>query len=215
MYTLKLFFIYMFLLLSSGELLAKTYENAEDKKTKRWQTLQEFSKGTVTNIYDKNKKSRIIKLDGNFTRSAYQLKTKKSVLWKNKTERILHWKMNYSEDFVILVALDTKNGKRFLIYTPGDNNSYMQYGLGLNATLGVWKSYYRNLQEDLETFEIDNRIISVNSFVIRGSGLVDNIKLTKVKKNSKKENEAVLTASVKKIVQKESLEKISIENKKS
>jgi hypothetical protein len=207
MYTLKLLFIYIFLLLSSRELLAKSYESAEDKKIKRWQTLQEFSKGTVSNIYDKKKKSRVIKLDGNSTRSAYQLRDKKSALWKNKTERILHWEMNFSEDFLILISLNTEKGKRFLIYTPGDDDSYMQYGLGLNATLGIWKSYYRNLQEDLERFEINNRIIWVNGFMIRGSGLLDNIKLTKAKKNLKKEKKITESLAIKKIIPKESTQK--------
>lgn len=197
----------MFLLLSSRELLAKTYESAEDKKIKRWQVLQEFSKGTVTNVYDKKKKNRVIKLDGNFTRSAYELRDKKSALWKNKTERILHWEMNYSEDFVILISLDTEKGKRFLIYTPGEDNSYMQYGLGLNTTLGIWKNYYRNLQEDLDTFETNNSIILVNSFVIRGSGLLDNIKLTKVKKKLKKEQKINEFIAIKKIIPKISKKK--------
>jgi hypothetical protein len=215
MYTLKLLFIYIFLLLSSRELLAKSYESAEDKKIKRWQTLQEFSKGTVSNIYDKKKKSRVIKLDGNSTRSAYQLRDKKSALWKNKTERILHWEMNFSEDFLILISLNTEKGKRFLIYTPGDDDSYMQYGLGLNATLGVWKSYYRNLQEDLEAFEIDNRIIWVNGFVIRGSGLLDNIKLSKAKKNLKKEKKIHESLAIKKIIPKEAPSKINRKKRKS
>ena len=179
----------MLLVVFSGRLYATVYENADDKKTTKWKVLQSFETGTVKNIYDKKKRSRVIKLKGSGTKSAYLLMKKKKLsknfFWKNKKEKILHWEMKYREDFVILVGLDTKKGKRFLIYTGGDETSYLQYGLSYNSTLGKWRSYQRDLQKDLSRFEADNLIVSVDSFVVKGSGFLDNIKLTKNKKHLK------------------------------
>jgi len=190
MFFIKSLSVSILFILLSNMLHATVYENADNKKNNKWKVLQSFELGVVSNIYDKTKRSRVIKLKGEGTKSAYLLMRKKNALknpfWKNKKEKFLHWDMKYSEEFVILIGLETTAGKRFLIYTSGEQNSYMQYGLGYESTVGKWEHYQRNLQEDLEHFELNNSIISVNSFVIRGSGLLDNIKLTKNKKYSKK-----------------------------
>lgn len=134
---------------------------------------------TVENVYDEAKDSQVIAFKGEGTKSAYILMSSEGATWENQEEKVLHWQMNYSEDFVILVSLETKRGKRYLIYTPSNQNGYMQYGLGESATNGVWQRYSRNLEEDLKYFDNQNSILMVNSFVIRGSGSVDNIKMMK------------------------------------
>jgi len=105
--------------------------------------------------------------------------TNKGRPWKNSKEFRLSWEMKYSEDFVIIVGVNTNLGKRYLIYTPGTKNGYMQYGLGIGATDGVWKRYSRNLEKDLERFENSNYIETVNIFVIRGSGSIDNVRMSR------------------------------------
>ena len=172
-------------------LSALVYSNAQDKKTTSWHVLKSFAKGKIKNIYDTSKKSRVIRLKGNGTKSAYMLMPKKISVLKKSDKKIFSWEMNYHEDFVIMIGMDTIKGKRYLIYTAGQQNSYLQYGLGVESKLGKWKKYSRNLQEDLERFDKFNRILKVNNFVIKGSGKVDNILLlTKEKKNiSSKKNE--------------------------
>ena len=196
MFFIKSLSVSILLILCSGTLYSTVYENADDKKSKRWKVLQSFELGTVSNVYDKIKRSRVIKLKGEGTKSAYFLMRKKNALknpsWNNKKERFLQWEMKFSEDFVILIGLDTQKGKRFLIYIAGEETSYMQYGLGFESTAGRWEHYQRNLQEDLENFESDNTIVTVNSFVIRGSGFLDNIKLTKKRKSLKSKKKKIL-----------------------
>jgi len=186
MYTLKQLAILIFCILFPSLLFSTTYENASSKKTDKWHTLKHFSGGVIKNIYDKKKKSRVIKLDGNATKSAYILMPKKKTFKQKKGENIFQWEMNYNEDFVIMIGVYTLKGKRYLIYTSGDKDSYLQYGLGADSTSGKWKKYSRNLQEDLESSDKYNEIISVNSFVIKGSGMLDNIKMVKYKKRVKK-----------------------------
>jgi len=155
-------------------LMAKTYEDGEDKKIKRWETLNPLSEAMIKNTYDKAKSSRVIEFDGNGTKSAYILKIDAPA-----KKHLFSWQMKYSEDFVIFISLETKLGKRYLIYTPGDKNGYMQYGLGYTDKRGTWQRYSRNLEKDLQYFDNRNAILKINSFVIRGSGSIDNIKIMK------------------------------------
>jgi len=183
MYYLRTLYIAL-LLLSPFQLFATTYEDATNKKIDGWHVVKQFSKGVIKNIYDKKKRSRVIKLDGNVTRTIYMFTPKKNAFKKRKQENILEWEMNYSEDFVIMVGIKTTNGKRFLIYTSGKNDSYLQYGLGSDSLLGEWKKYRRDLQKDLEASEKDNHFLNITNFVIKGSGMVDNIKIVKLEEPS-------------------------------
>jgi hypothetical protein len=169
----NIFLVFIGLLLTLN-LPAKTYEDSEDKKISRWETLNPSSSAIVKNVHDKSKDSQVIQFVGNGTKSAYILTINES-----ENKKLFHWQMKYSEDFVIFISLETKLGKRYLIYTPGDKNGYMQYGLGVDATSGTWQSYSRNLEEDLRYFDNRNSILKINSFVIRGSGSLDNIKTMK------------------------------------
>ena len=90
--------------------------------------------------------------------------------------------MKYSELFTIYVDLETTEGHRYLTYRPNDYNSlgndeYVLYGLGENAMDGQWHTYVRDLQADLEVAQPGVTILEVNGFLIRGSGMVDDIKL--------------------------------------
>jgi len=175
MYLLKLFLIPFYLLLLSNALHAIVYENGEDKTIKGWELLTPFKKGSISNVYDKKRKSYIIKLDGLGTRSAYILKLKSNT--KLPPIKVLQWEMHYDEDFVIMVDASTQKGQRLLIYTPSDTSSGLQFGLGKSAVSKNWKQFSRNLEDDLKRYEENNTIISLNNFIIRGSGQLDNIEL--------------------------------------
>ena len=184
---MSIFKLFTIAILFSTLLFSTTYENASSKSTKKWHVLKEFSNGKIKNIYDKYKKSRVIQFKGDGTKSVYILTPKKKSFKKKKNETIFEWEMNFKEDFVIMIGMYTVKGKRYLIYTSGENNSYLQYGLGSDSTSGKWKKYSRDLQKDLEYFDKYNKLISVSSFVVKGSGRVDNIRMIKSKKVVKKE----------------------------
>jgi len=172
MYLKKIvFFIFFFTHL----LNAIIYEDAEDKGTFRWKIVNGTKSEEVKNIYDEEKASRVINFKGKGTRSAFKLTDENA---KSKKVYLLSWEMKFSEDFVIIVAVNTTDGTQYLIYTPGDNLSYMQYGLGEDAKDGYWHKYERNIEEDLRYFDNRSRIKSLNSFVVRGSGSIDNLTIT-------------------------------------
>ena len=175
MYLFKPFLIPFVLLLLSNTLYAIVYESAEDKSVKGWELLAPFKVGSISNIYDKKHKSYVIKLDGAGTQSAYRLKLKSNT--KLPPIKILQWEMQYSEDFVIILDVSTQKGQRSLLYTPSNNHAYLQFGLGKEAISKNWKKFSRNLEDDLKRYEENNTIISLNNFIIRGSGRLDNIKL--------------------------------------
>ena len=194
-------FIFISLLLTLN-LSAITYEGGEDKKTNRWEKLNPSSSAIIQNVYDKSKFSRVIKFSGEGTKDAYIL-----AINETKNKKLLRWEMKYSEDFVIFISLDTKLGKRYLIYTSARSNGYMKYGLGTRSISGTWQRFSRNLEEDLRYFDNRNSIVKINSFVIRGSGSLDNIKLMKDIKKTCTENieniqRRILVEPIKKIPKK-------------
>jgi len=162
------------------------YEDAEDRSTQRWSVYDRSRVGaTISNIEDNG--NRVIQLQGDGTHNGYILgdwSGGKNV-WNNRTKKIMKWSMKYNEDFVVYISVETLKGHRYLYYTNSNQSwqwkkgEYLHHGLGLSSSNGTWQTYSRNLEDDLRDLEPDNMITSVNSFLIRGSGLVDNIELKK------------------------------------
>jgi len=87
----------------------------------------------------------------------------------------------------------------------GDDRAIGSVWLGDNPIneLGLWQSITRDLDEDIKDFEHNNSLVSVDSFEVRNSGLIDDVKMlssidTNISKfkdlnnsNSKKESSRV------------------------
>ncbi len=181
------YLLFIFLL----PLNAIVQEDAEDKKTSRWEIVYSPTKADIENLYDQPKKSRVIHFDGNGVKSIYKFNAIKKEKLKNakrdKYEYWLSWEMQYKKDFVIILILQTTQGESYLIYTSGNRNSYHQFGLGYDIFDGEWHTIKRNLQEDLDYFDNRGRVLSIKTFVIKGDGSIDNIK-TEIKKVNKKKS---------------------------
>ena len=94
---------------------------------------------------------------------------------------IFSWKLNYTHYFRAYVGVTTTNGVRYLSYYPldeelGKNGRFIQYALG-RVRDGQWHTFSRDLQADLEKYEAGNRVLKINGFFIRGTGMVDDIEL--------------------------------------
>ena len=90
--------------------------------------------------------------------------------------------MNFSENFIVYVSVETDAGHRYIYYTPDDYNNlgtdkYVHYGLGSDIIDGQWYTFIRDLRVDLENVQPGNKVLEVNGYLIRGSGMVDDIKL--------------------------------------
>jgi putative surface-exposed virulence protein len=164
------------------EALTKVYENAEDGTITGWDiNAGASSKTSITNVFDTDRQGRVIKLTGSGTKTSYRLQAYDSSGWHNSRQVDIAWNMKYSENFVVAVAVYTTAGSRTLTYTPvgydGLGSSDVHHGLGTSAVNGQWQTFTRDLQADLEQAQPGVKILEVNNFQIRGSGLVDDIKL--------------------------------------
>ena len=66
----KLLNIIIFLTIGLNSIV---YESAEDKTTKGWSIYNNISHATIKNIYDKEKKSRVILLKSKDTSASFRL----------------------------------------------------------------------------------------------------------------------------------------------
>ena len=157
------------------------YENAEDGDTLGWDIYDNDPVGaTIANVYDSDRGGRVIEFTGSGTENGYRLRNASGSSWNDARFNILEWSMRYSESFVIYIAVQTKNGFRYLYYTAENTNRlgndvYVHHGLGVQARNGQWHTFDRDLAHDLKDAQPDNELQAVLGFLIRGSGRVDDI----------------------------------------
>ena len=158
-------------------------------------------------IDSKNRQGRVISLQGDGANSAYKLNIDNDFLkilqWKFRgfgDEPEIFDTRGVIKDpkaFEFRVHVHTKNGVRDLVYTLGEddlglieNGSTIHHALGDDRTigsvwsgddpineLGLWQSVTRDLDEDIKDFEHNNTLISVDTFEVRNSGLIDDVKM--------------------------------------
>jgi len=182
--------------LDTEEVNTVIYEDAEDGQNSRWDIYTRRSPGTVSNVYDESKSSRVIDLQGDTTNTGYILGSWNSENgWKNTTNKEITWDINYDEFFIVYLSVETELGHRFMVYTPlserlfaldpnygagvkvyGDY-TYIHSGLNPNTLSGSWQTVRRDIEADIQKFEPNNSLKYVNAFLIRGSGRLDNIKM--------------------------------------
>lgn len=154
------------------------YEDAEDMSIARWEIYDNDPAGaTITNVFDSGRSSRVIEFTGSAKDNGYR-----TVNWDNGKEFCIKWSMKYSEDFSIFVTVTTSAGVRTMIYRPVDTDglgqeSSVNFGLGSDADDGSWRTFTRDLQNDLSRAQPGVIIQTVVRFLIRGSGRVDDIEL--------------------------------------
>ncbi|MHB9139894.1 MAG: putative glycoside hydrolase, partial [Victivallaceae bacterium] len=171
------------LLKSSTALTGGTvYEDAENGNTAGWDVYDNDPSGTVSNVYDTERAGQVITLAGGGWDTGYRKRTDANADWNNSTQFALEWKIKYSERFSIYIALNTSAGLRYLAYTsnystPGGTGTYVYYNLGTGTADGKWHTIVRDLKADLARYQPTVTLNSVNAFLIRGSGCVDDIRL--------------------------------------
>jgi len=147
--------------------------------------------GSLSIVYDDKRNSRVIEFNGDGLHSGYVLGYSygRGSQWNDKKNKIIQWSASFFEEYYFYVRISTVKGYRYLYYTPRDHNygviktydapHYIHHGLGTDSTDGKWRTFTRDLDADLKEFEPDNKMISIDGFFVRGSGLLDNIVLLK------------------------------------
>jgi hypothetical protein len=163
------------------------YSDGEDGKTTGWSSYAES--GQITN------ENNAIKLKGNGLKSGYMLGGwSNSTGWKNTINKEISWDMNYNENYVIYLSVETDKGHRFITYSALSQDTfknnpnykkeveyggytYLHLGLNPNTKGGSLQTVTRNIEADLKRFDESYSLITVNAFLVRGSGIIDNVKM--------------------------------------
>jgi len=159
------------------------YEDADDGTTDGWDVYDADPAGAViTNVDDSDRGSRVIEFAGSGTSNGFRLRNYDGSPWRNTSQFIAEWSLQYSENFIVYFDVETTAGHRYIYYTPADedllgNAGMVHHGLGTNVMDGQWHTFVRDLQSDLQDAQPGVSILEVNAFLIRGSGRLDDIKL--------------------------------------
>jgi hypothetical protein len=162
---------------------ATVYEDAEDGTTAGWDVYDSTPAGaTISNVVDAARGGRVIQLTGTGTDNGFRLRSQNMSPWGNSSQFVIQWSMKCSGYFIMFVDVQTTAGQRYMTYTPVNGNTlgkgqYVNYGLGTGAADGTWHTFVRDLQADLSAAQPGAKILSVNALLIRGSGMVDDIRL--------------------------------------
>ncbi|MCH7902294.1 hypothetical protein IIC68_00920 [archaeon] len=139
--------------------------------------------GEVKSVLDEEINERVFKFEGNKD-AAFVLGDNfndelnpKNIPWEKKQEKLASWKMKFNEDYKIYLSVTTTLGGRYLTYSTEKETGREYVPIILeNSNNGEWQSISRNLEEDLKTKEPENNIISIDGFLVRGNGLIYDLK---------------------------------------
>jgi hypothetical protein len=162
---------------------ATVYEDAEDSRIDGWTVYDNSPAGaSIKNVYDNDRNSRVIQLSGSSTDNGYRLRKSDGKEWNNSEKFIVQWSMKFDSSFIVFIDLETTAGHRYIYYTAKDRDNlgggrYVHFGLGRDVINGRWHTIVCDLQADLEDAQPGIKILEVNGFLLRGNGMVDDIKL--------------------------------------
>ncbi len=166
-----------------GNTLESRISDLEEDATYYFAATAYIANGaTIVNVHDPAGGGKVIRFDGAGLDHGYRLWTGGMSEWGAPDQFVMEWRMNYSEPFEVFIDIETTRGHRYLAYPPVDGDTlgedeFVRHGIGAFITNGGWHTVVRDLQKDLEAAQPGTRIIAVNSFMIRGNGSVDDIKL--------------------------------------
>lgn len=153
------------------------FEDAEDGNTNGWYVYVNTSGyARIRNVSSASRGSRVINVRGEGRSDGYRFDFNRDAVAHNR----LSWSLDYREAFAVFISVETTRGRRYLTYSSRDdsrglNGRYVLLGLGADAANGRWHTFDRDLDVDLANEEPGNRITRINSFMIRGSGKIDDI----------------------------------------
>jgi len=149
-------------------------EDAEDGNINPWTAT---GSGTVVNKLDTDKNSRVITFDSSLHEYF------KIDFTNNNSAQQIEWEMKATKPFYVYVNVSTTLGVRNLYYSGINRtilgNIYIHHGLGYDKIDGNWHKIIRNIEDDLKAADSTNKLISIDSVVVRSTDKfsIDNIKL--------------------------------------
>lgn len=158
------------------------YEDAENGNILGWGIYDGEPVGSfVGNVYDLETNNRVIEFTSAGLLNGFKLLREDNTEWNNTQHQVVEWRMKFTEDFIISVAVLTDLGIRFISFTPDESSSMglgtdISHGLGAESKDGTWRTYYIDLGYDLDEAQPGNTIQALRGFYVNGSGRIDDIK---------------------------------------
>jgi len=165
----------------------KLYEDAEDGTIDNWIVYDAQPAGaTITNVYEDATHGKVISLQGDATNNGYMFGNwlGRVGAWAELDRKTITWDMKYSESYAFFITVQTEQGRRYMYYNTSNqdrgivNEKYIHHGIGGAYMDGKWHTLSLNLEQDLQEYEPENHITSVNGLLVRGSGKIDNVILS-------------------------------------
>jgi peptidoglycan/xylan/chitin deacetylase (PgdA/CDA1 family) len=162
---------------------AKIYEDAENQKTSNWRHYLKPNEESIKNIYDVERKSRVIELKGYGYTNQYIIgdDVQGAEAWRDNKHSHIQWSMQNSGGFILYLNVETSKGVRYLKY---DDNYFanksmdgdeIYHALGYEASNGKWHTYIRDIEADIQTFEPDNKLLYVDGLLVIGDAKIDDL----------------------------------------
>lgn len=152
----------------------------KDTELNGWHVYDNVPNDTeIKVIFDDDYQGNVISLNGNDTQNGYSLSREK----KHDTGYSqIQWDSKFSESNIVYIGVETNKGFRYLTYYPNKaktsvSSHYINHYLN-EPNIGQWKTTQRDLVADLKSVDPELELIEIQSFLIRGTGLVGNIKLS-------------------------------------
>ncbi len=157
------------------------YEDAEDSDISDW-TVYAGDVGVVSNIEDVAKGSRVIKLSGpNGTGDGFRYGS--GDFFNDSDKFVISWDMNFSNNYRFYVSVGTSAGDKTMYYDSSDTSGVVsgmyKIGLGAGTKDGNWHTIVRNLIDDMHSIDPAIDVNKVYRIAVRGSGMIDNVKMMK------------------------------------
>lgn len=151
--------------------------------TSGWDTYDTSPAGSSLSAVSDPDRGSVIQSVSDGPHNGFRLRRTNLQPWGNTTQFNMEWWQKFSTPFVIYVSVNTSGGQRYLMYTARDTDDlgsarYIHHGLGSRASDGTWRQFKRDLQADLKDGQPDLTLLSVNAFLVRGSGKLDDIGLS-------------------------------------
>ena len=159
-------------------------ENAEDRSSARWDIYDDVPANASARVVDDSDlDSAVIEFSGAGTANGYRIGGLSAARggWNDTSRFVVSWRMRTSERFNLFVTAETAQGFRYFFYNEQSidrgliNGLYVHHGLGASTREGRWHDISRDLVADLARAEPDNRLLSVQGFIVRGNLRLDDL----------------------------------------
>ena len=157
------------------------YEDAQNALTSKWNPIYKNNilNSKIENIYDDDKKSRVIKFSSNTLLAGYFISIKSMNIFDMDTN--ISWSLKSKETFHLEFEVQTDKGIKYIAYEPYNSNylgkaNYVRFGIG-KINDGQWHNIIRNLQDDLNLAQKDVNIINIRNLKVYGNISLDDLKL--------------------------------------